>query len=292
MKVRLNKINVLLKGDFGNQLFIYTALNKIRKKIKNKYEVKFYQLSKFNWSKKGKFLNFHSISPNEIISITLPRIFEEILYFFKFYLFNNVITDNSKLKNFSDKPITLNGYFQKRNWYENEWKNTIRFIFDNLKKKPKIKKFPIIISLALGESNIKYQRTLDFKYYLEALKTLKINTKNNIYIVGLFTEERLKSFVTYLRRNNYKKITILNNEKQLNSYDKSILDFITISKSKKLIMSNSTFCWWASVSRAYHNLGSKNVIAPKKWIKKDIGNFGNPNSPKKFHWKFVDNKII
>ena len=115
MIIKLNKINVLLKGDIGNQLFIYTALNKIKKNIKDKYEVKFYQLSKYIWSKKGKFFNLYSIFPKKIISITLPRIFEEILYFFKFYLFKNVIKDNSRLKVVSDRQITLNGYFQKEN---------------------------------------------------------------------------------------------------------------------------------------------------------------------------------
>lgn len=292
MIIKLNKINVLLKGDIGNQLFIYTALNKIKKNIKDKYEVKFYQLSKYIWSKKGKFFNLYSIFPKKIISITLPRIFEEILYFFKFYLFKNVIKDNSRLKVVSDRQITLNGYFQKRKWYENEWENTVKFIFNNLNKNFKAKKYPIIISLALGETNIKYKRTLDFEYYLKALKALKIKKNDNIYIVGLYTKEILRNFIIYLKKNNYKKITILNNKKQLNSYNKSILDFITIAKSKKLIMSNSTFCWWASVSRTYHNLESKNVIAPKKWVKKNLGDYGNPNSPKKIAWKFIDNKII
>ena len=287
----LYKINVLLKGDFGNQLFIYTASNKIKQINNNRYYLRFYQLSKFIWSEKSKFLNLYTILRDEIIYINLPRIFEEILYFFKFYLFRLIIRDNSKIKIFSDKQITLNGYFQKKKWYENEWKNTVKFIFKNLNKDFKIKNYPIVVSLAMGETNIINKRILKFDYYLRALKILKIRENDDIYVLGQYTNEMLKNFIIFLKKNNYRKIIILNDKKKLSLYNKSILDFITIAKSNKLIMSNSTFCWWASVSRFHYNLQSKNVVAPKKWRKKKLGNFGNPHSPKKINWQFINNQI-
>ena len=285
-------MNILLKGDFGNQLFVYTAYNKIKKINKINCSKKFYQFSKFMWSKKGKYLDISSISHNNILSINLPRILEEIIYFFKFYIFNNVIRDNSQLRVLNKKRITLNGYFQNKKWYENEWKNTVNFVIKSFRNRNKIKKYPIIISLAMGKSNKETKRRIKFEYYLKGLKFLNIKKKDTIFIAGVYTKRLLADFIFYLKKNDYKKIIILDYNKKINSYDKSILDFMVISKSKKLIMSNSTFCWWASVSRTFFNLKTKNVVAPRIWREKRQGNFGNPGTPKNFQWKFINNKIF
>ena len=60
-------------------------------------------------------------------------------------------------------------------------------------------------------------------------------------------------------------------------------------------MSNSSFCWWASVCRKKLNLKSKNVVCTKEWFpdnKNIIKNItvNHPGNP--LNWKLVKSEFI
>ena len=55
------------------------------------------------------------------------------------------------------------------------------------------------------------------------------------------------------------------------SRDSAKFDFFTISQSKNIVMSNSTFCWWATKLASVDN-PDLNVICPEKWLPDENSN--------------------
>lgn len=259
------KIYVILRGGLGNQLFIYaTAENFAKKykikeiiyinngdllddsifKLKNNQDIRFYfkNFKIKNDYFKNKYLNF-------------------IYFFLKYRLLNKVVTDknitNIKL-NFFQRKIIMYGFFQNKKNFIKQVPMIANKIYSYRLKKI-IKKNNIVISLS------KYSQPttiLSIKYYLQSLKKLKIGCDERIIITSddLQYAEDIKKNLYF---KGYKKINI-------NLFDRKSAfdDFRIIVNSKKLIMSNSTFCWWASALRSKIGHSNSNVACPKDWVSK------------------------
>ena len=299
----MKKINILLRGGLGNQLFTYAALKTILKKKKfYLYFYKFSFLSFFNSNE--NFFDLGIILKNKIIyKKFIFDIFEKIYIFIKFFLLTNVINDNSIIKNINKNQINIDvsifGYFQKKKWYEHTYKDVSRELIRSVSSKYlKNTKFnDVVLSTNSYDDVVKNGRLLKHNYYLKSLKKLKIRKKSQILIIGLYTNANyINKLSSFLKKKGYKNCISyenlnLKNINLLNNYEKSIFDFFTIAKSRKLVMSNSTFCWWGSVTRECFQLNSIDVISPKKYTNDKDKQYNNPGNPN-LKWTYIDNKFI
>jgi hypothetical protein len=265
------KLFVILRGGLGNQLFIYAASKKIARALK---------ISKIKY----------------IFNIDILRDFTDIRYFIKslnikeykkinklnflkvflkYKIFCKNINDNIKNIQFYcwQKKFVLDGYFQNKKWYKSELFNIIDNIFSYnlIIKLKKIPKQDIVISFRRGDY-VKLGFALNLNYYYLAIKKLQVKKYEKIKIItndGFIPKE----FLDYLKKNNF---SVVKNKNYFQKKNKSLVDFLTLIKSKKLIMSNSSFCWWAAVCRSKLGLSSKNVIYPKFWTPLPNTHPGNP----------------
>lgn len=258
------KLFVLIRGGLGNQLFIYTTAQNIAKEN---------NIKKIFYINTGDILNRSDYNLKRIHNISYyiknikikndfldNRYLNFIYIFFKYKFFNKVISENNILHsriNFLNFRITLNGFFQNKNNFKNELENTINKLYSNKLYRAKVRSNSVVISLSLYSQ---FGYTIPVNYYLKALKKLKIKKNEKITLTS-DDEWYAKLFSSYLKKKGFNKIKI--------NYDKNSFafnDFLTIANSKKLIMSSSTFCWWAAVLRKKFGHDDDKVVCPKNWL--------------------------
>jgi len=259
------KLFVMLRGGLGNQLFIYAASQKIAKDL-NISNIKY--IYNFDVLKNFTGINYFIKNIN-IEKSASNKYFDRIKNFVKYFFFNKVIKEDvTKIEiKFWQKSFAMDGYFQNKHWYKSELFKIIENILSSkIKKKLRnIKIYDVVISFRRGDY-VGYGWALDLNYYYSAIKKLKIKKKEKIKII---CKDRLifRKFASYLHQKGY---LVENNKKFSFEKKQSLDDFLSIIKSKKLIMSNSSFCWWGAVCRHKLGLFPKNVIFPKFWLPKKI----------------------
>ena len=262
---------VILRGGLGNQLFIYTASKKIAKEL-GILKINYI----FNVDILRNFIDIRYFIKNLDIKDCKKS---NKLTFFKIFLKHKIFYKNinDNIKNiqfyFWQKKFLLNGYFQNKRWYKYELFDVIKNIFSHnlIKKLKKIPKHDLVISFRRGDY-IKLGCALNLNYYYLAINKLQLKKYEKIKIV---TNEGFipKEFLNYLTK---KKLKVIKNKNYYPKKNKSLVDFLTLIKSKKLIMSNSSFCWWAAICRNKLGLSPKNVIYPKFWTPSPNIHPGNP----------------
>lgn len=282
-----NKKNIIvvLNGGLGNQLFIFAAALKLLKLTKRK---EIYFLAHRHFLK--QYINISYFIKNiKLKNLNKNKFLYYMQILLKYKIFSKNISDNTKLnkKIFLDNQILIDGYFQKKKWYLeviDDIKDKI--ITKNFKKK--LKHFPtydVVLSFRRGDY-IQHGFALNLDYYFLSLKKLKVKKNDNIKIVSDDREFEL-FFSDLLVQKGYK---VVSTKKYKSLKKKSIYDFFTLIKSKKLIMSNSTFCWWAAILRDRLNFSSSNVASPKTWFPKVYSSsltFNHPGNP--LGWKKIKN---
>lgn len=281
------KLFVILRGGLGNQLFIYTAAQQFAKK---------HNINYINYINSGDLLIGSDFQLKKIQNINyyiknisikndyLKNKYLNFIYiFFKYKLFNKVISEKnffSHKQNLFNKNIIFDGFFQNKKFFESELNDILEKISKFCdKKKNKINNIKAVISLSLYSQ---FGYTIPRDYYISALKKLKIKKNDKILITSDdFWYGEL--FLNYLKMKGFK------NTKLLKSQNKTAFDdFITIADSKNLIMSPSTFCWWASALRSKLGHIDSKVICPKKWLsKKNKKIFKDINLKIKNNWIYL-----
>ena len=280
------RLDVILNGGLGNQLFIYAAAKNFANKNKIK---KLFFYSHYGMIQNVKDISFY-ISSIKIQKKIFNNFFDFFLMFLKNKLISSLVTDQQQSKKNLFNKFFINGYFQNIKFYKPVLEIIINELF-SIKLRNYLKKIElhdIVISFRRSDY-IKMGCCLDESYYFNSLKKLNIKKNEKIKIISDDTNHADK-FRKYLKKKGYK---VYKNQQYLNS--KSLNDFLVLIKSKKLIMSNSSFCWWASACRSKLNLKSNYVICPKEWFpnNKNIIDsiFSNhPGNP--FGWKLEKSKFI
>jgi len=290
------KLNVILNGGLGNQLFIYCAA-KTFAELNNINKVIYY--SNADILNNVKSLNDY-IDGFNIISPKKNKIFNKIYIYLKCKFLKKVINDKSKIGKYDNyKNFTIDGYFQEPKWYKHSLKIVLGEFFTNKFSNSLNKQafYDVVISFRRTDYK-EYGWCINLNYYFKALRQLKVSKKEKIKVISdddkfsRYFENLLvkKGYSVY--KNSKKRSQKLDIKKKNKIKSKSKDNFLALIKSKKLIMSNSSFSWWAAVFRHKLNLKDNKVVCPKKWFPNDkkITKFDISKHPgKPLNWKYVNN---
>lgn len=292
-------IYVNLRGNLGNQMFIYAFARSIQEKTNQKICINLYDVKKnysdFRFSLDEFVLNNNVIFESEKklpwfanpsnIFIKLcrkffPNLFFKVMSIFGIYIYLG--PEYKNIKHFNNKKnIYIDGY-----WQSDKYFNSIRDIllkeFRLKKKNPildeemlKLDSNIVCLSVRRGDylnsvnSKIFYNCTLD--YFQDAMKLMEKENKIKGYYI-------CSNDIDWCKDN-----FIANGEKIFqNTKLNAVESMIAMSKCQKFILCNSTFIWWAQYLSDSSN---KVVLAPSKWLinttNKDIY---------EDNWKIVDVK--
>ncbi len=253
------------KGRFGNFLFQIFVAKCIQKKTKHNI---------FVFSKNENIYSFNSKKNIDRIVkgyVSLPKFSKFLNLWKKKFLYVNdsnykdILSSDYLIK---DKIVYIDGFFQDISIIDSnkdllsEIIKTEENIFTN---NSLIADLTIHIrhlhhELGTLDTNPNYQDQPDINYYINIINTL--NPKS------------IKIICSSQKNKNLIRIKDVYKDKVFHDLKDDIYDFFNILKSKNLIISNSSFSFWASILSE-----AKNIYVPNIGIIKKI--FGN----KKFNFK-------
>lgn len=287
-------IYVFLNGRIGNQLFMYSVAENIRKEYKNNEKIiiddtwvknKNWENSLENYNlenveyvhKRSKLFSFSFILP--VIALVIYKFLsdkkdynEKYLIEKKYQKFFNkmglIVCENGFLP-FTRyrKNIVLFGYFQSENYFLSV-NNDIKNIF-NLKDKLnsiKVSDLELIRKSNTVCISIKVQHNVGSEiydvctkeYWKHAINYITDHVSNPIFFI-------CSDNVDYVKKNliDCSKHKVIYQDKDLPVY----ISLAIMGQCKHFIIGNTSFGWWAQYLSDYKN---KIVIAPKKWTNCDM----------------------
>lgn len=269
-------IIIKFQGRLGNQIFQYAFALSTAKKIKT-----ILLIDKSNADNSFfKYFNINSVANIKYVNNNLVKFFKK-----RYKKIHQTGNDTPiSIKNTINNNVYYDGFFQSEEYFEN--------IKSIILKKMTIKKRYVDLfqekygqlfldnkilaihcrlgdylewgSDTLGGKNL----SLPVSYYRNSLKRIK-NLEDYKIIVVTDDIENIKNKFDFISD----KMIVSSSE---------IIDFQILQNSNKIIISNSSFSWWA----AY--LGkSKKVYAPKYWLGFKV-NFDYPNSIIPSEWESIN----
>jgi len=154
----------------------------------------------------------------------------------KDYSKNGVIEINDWTKNLDKlinnlpkKKIVVKGWFQKYKFYKNYKKEVKQWLKIDCKGLPKVSKNDLVVHIRRGDY-VELGFALSFDFYTKCLNQTKYH---KLYVC---TDEPNDHFIKKFIKENNAEL-----------FHGSVLeDFCFMKKFNKIIMSASTFCWWAA----------------------------------------------
>jgi hypothetical protein len=272
-------IIIKLQGGLGNQMFQFAFAHSLNKKlgVRVKFDISWFKKQKvFTNVLLGEVFNIdleiaqkHEIQ--KIIGLRKYLLINKILCLIKFPMRTYVKEDKNKNQiDFTNKLDNkyFDGYWQNWNYF-NDYINQLNKVFsfkaqiskDCIKWAETIKgSNSVSIHLRRGDyfnekKNVDIFHELKTDYFNKAIKLIEKNHNDLKYFV--FSDYINYAKNLFIRKKNFYYIDI-------NKGSKSFRDMQLMSLSKHIIISNSTFSWWA----AWLNHEKKNtIIAPKFWFK-------------------------
>lgn len=280
-------IIVDMKGNIGNQMFIYAVARKIQEETNDTICVNTYYLKK-NYPSYKFNLNIFKLNDNVIFDnkkipffasseskffkifrrLTFNISFFQKLYFKLFSLFNIFVwngTTYQKINIKKSKNIYLSGYWQCPKYFD-DIKHILVNEFsvkENVSDKNKILLNEIInsesvcVSIRRGDylSNPqvkKFHYLCDETYFKKAIDKIKTNIKNPTIFCFSDDPQWVQENIKFDCKTIYENIgnTLI---------DKLIL----MENCKHFVLSNSSFSWWVEFLSV--NEKNKIVIAPNNW---------------------------
>lgn len=156
------------------------------------------------------------------------------------------------------RPIGLMGYFQHPSWYQPSMENTIDLIL-SLAPKAEYWQRPDVVAINYRRGDyVRAACDLPLSYYEDAVTRLGIGSATSLAIVA--DDHVFQAMVEdYFRRRGF---TLCHRAPIQDD------DFWTSAGAGSVIMSNSTYCWWATVIGDHVALcKDRQVVFPHGWIK-------------------------
>lgn len=258
-----------LKGGFGNLLFQISAANKFSNDFNSRIVV--FDESKTKNQILKKFLNFNypdasntelfyaakEIKNDNLIFRLTKRLMRKLgLHFAKYFHGGHFEPLNYNTKNFNKKILYLDGYYQHPSFY----KDSVNYITNLYSQNTIQLDHPIdqtIIHLRRADY-INHGWDLPLKYYINSLE--KIDSKRK-YKIKIISDDNFAA-IGLANVCSAMGFTVLENL----VYDDK-LNFIEVVNSKNIIMSNSSFSWWAAtISQNIFLNSDRKVTYPKGWL--------------------------
>lgn len=253
-------IGVVIKGRLGNQMFQYAFAKAL--------SIRFNSLPIMFCSPSSKLLLGKYFNVGKSVQYKLAVGFGRVINFLLAKVNVKIKTrnfslneDQPDLESLSDFAV-YDGFFQTDKYYN----QSIRRLSEDFKVKKKYKKqfrekYPdlnkkkiLVLHLRRGDYEQFYIEDLkdqDFRlpldYYLDCLHKIKDLGSFQVYVVGDEVDVRKDELPC--------KISIEKNE--------MIVDFQLMMEADTLIISNSSFAWWAAMLNRKQD---KMIYAPKYWV--------------------------
>lgn len=255
-------------GGLGNQIHQYAAALYFEKK----YGVKFI----FSIDFIGSFKSIHNgyelenvfnlnvnVNSSPYFFRLLKIFFVKFLYFLaqKKIFSPFILTDHNRITNISSHHKLFYGYWHSKNILvdiRNELKGKLKFslpINAKLSMYSQLVSKPNAVSIHVRKSDYLNSEhdICDIDYYINAIDIIKKKIGSPIFYI--FTDD--ESWVLDNLCEVIPNTTVVNAFKDSQSY----LDMYLMSKSKNLIIPNSTFSFWS----AYLSQDLEKLIYPKRW---------------------------
>jgi hypothetical protein len=249
-------ILIKVRGRLGNQLFQIAFAKAMGKRL-NCFVI-FDIDHQFVWDDYFR-ARAHFRLLNKVISTVFKKIFIRKKYFEPLTITNDRLADLSSI---SFPNTVYQGYFQSPHYFSN-----LSVEDDMFKIRPEIlEKFRLKYNSLLQEKGIVFvhirrtdyvnvrkvqlnnsEITLPAEYYNTCLASLADDKRKRIIV--------LSDDMEWVKRNIKWAAEFIHNTDL-------IFDFLLMMHAETLIISNSTFAWWA----AYLNTNSKNIYAPKYFL--------------------------
>ncbi len=267
-------IYVRLAGGLGNQLFQLTAALFLKGKVN--MPISFYTNHLKNYETPREFV-LQEILPKEFpLQFSKPNGLVQTILKYRInkafpFLFKWSITSKNIVSVKPSKFYVLDDYFQDITTLKNELNivaNYIKQAANNNKKVVDIynsnNQFSNAVALHIRRGdylNKEYSKILVTQpnsYYNNALDSIN----ENVTSIILFSKDKIEDLS---EMTNFQ--IVFSNELKLNDVE----EFLLMCKFSKLIISNSTYSFWAAVASKHFN-NDVSVVAPKNWYYKYTDN--------------------
>jgi hypothetical protein len=283
-------IVVDLKEQFGNQLFQFAAAKQLEldgaritfsdrtKRVPGTPATGLSRLEQFTGAALPRASRWQ-----EIATGYLPRtVFNSP--FVDFVLSSPIVLPTVRrilpTPDFDPRPATLpnwslfrlQGYFQHRTWFERSLPSVIASLAATTREtRASIPTFDLCVHLRRGDY-IGHGWELSFDYYLRSLELMPKNIKT----VVVTSDDQLAAiaFSLYLRSQGLEALTptdveVATKASSPRHLDPVLFDFCLMATAKNIIMSNSSFCWWATAlgDSVSERSKGRTVAYPRGWVR-------------------------
>tara|TARA_B100000029_G_scaffold439034_1_gene455345 strand:- start:145 stop:1083 length:939 start_codon:yes stop_codon:yes gene_type:complete len=174
-----------------------------------------------------------------------------------------------------NKKYILTGYYQHPDFYKDSKNKVIEMFIKKNGISLSSKKDQIVFHLRRTDY-ISLKWDLPISYYINAIKLISKNDKFKFKKIRIIADDPFAIFSIKFYAEKY-GLDVLESYKVRSDLE----DFIEIASSSVIVMSNSTFCWWAA-SIGDFVLKDIDVFYPKGWIR------GFNDCLKEPHWKAIE----
>ena len=185
--------------------------------------------------------------------------------------------ESSKIDNYSmlNNNYVLTGYFQHPDFYQNTKNKIIELFVKNNNISRSVFKDQIVIHLRRTDY-ISLKWDLPISYYINTLKLLAKNNKFKSKKIRIIADDPFSIYSIKFYAEKY-GFDVIEDFTERSDID----DFKEIASSSVIVMSNSTFCWWAA-NIAEFVFEDIDVFYPKGWIR------GFNDCLKEPHWQEIE----
>lgn len=166
----------------------------------------------------------------------------------------------------------LQGYFQHRTWFDRSLPSVLASLESTTRDwRSQLPSFDLCVHLRRGDY-VSHGWDLSLDYYIRSLEWMPQHIKS----VVVTSDDQLAAltFSHYLNTNGYDacvptEVDSSGQSSVSRPVDPVLYDFCLMVNAKNIIMSNSSFCWWATALADSMNVSSNEraVAYPRGWVR-------------------------
>ncbi len=260
---------VSLDGGIGNLLFQYAAALHLTEN--HGYDVKFVEVSDGLFQRLESYVGKSPIQmaswPAEQIYAPRPDTSDQrgTLTYRMAGLLTRPATSRW-IRDYVSAPLRLprnikylKGYFQHPSWYEPVIEQILSQLEDTASEKTSVVPNDITVVHLRRSDYVRLGWDLPLDYYLSAISNLGLKDGSPI---AVFSDDQVvrELFGQMLTSRGFSLATF-------SGATTAQQDFYRMANARRIVMSNSTFCWWASkLAQRIHGGGEITVVCPQTWL--------------------------